>query len=83
MTFEPGTAVLMRVPRQIGCPACVTTSNRIATVLEAVITDKNEFLGIQAVVRFEDCGHRVPGATAQPRAIALMLEDMAKSEEEG
>jgi hypothetical protein len=81
MTFEPGTAVLMRVSRHLQCPVCVIAYNRIATSLEAVVTDKGEFLGIQAVVRFEDCGHRVPNATASPSAVALMLEEMSHSED--
>jgi DNA-binding helix-hairpin-helix protein with protein kinase domain len=81
MTFEPGTAVLMRVPRQVKCPVCVADYNEIATSLEAVVTDRGEFLGIQAVVRFQVCGHRVPNATASPSAIGLMLEEMAHSED--
>lgn len=75
MALTPGEYVLLNVPAQF-CPICQISSNKIGAVNEVVITDNNELLGVQGVVRFEDCGHRVPNAFAHPVSIASMLDAM-------
>lgn len=79
MPLTPGDYVSLNLPPQF-CPICQTYSSNIGVSNEVVFTDNNELLGVQGVVRFEDCEHRVPNSFAHPLSVANMLENMSEED---
>jgi hypothetical protein len=75
VALVPGEYIVLDLPEQF-CPICEIFSGKMGVCNEIIFTDDNEFLGVQGVVRFEDCGHRVPNSFANPWSIAGMLENM-------
>jgi len=79
---EPGSSILLQINEPVMCSICSLVSRRVAVSLETLISDSSELLGIDGAIRFQECGHRVPNASAHPLAIANMLEAMAELDEE-
>ena len=75
MALIPGEYIGLDLPEQY-CPICEEHYTRMGVANEVLLTDNNELLGLEGVVRFEDCGHRVPNSFAHPLSIAVMLEKL-------
>jgi hypothetical protein len=55
------------------CFTCREVRVGFVACLEAVFTEEEEFLGIDANIRFIECGHVVPGMGIRPLDLAEYL----------
>jgi hypothetical protein len=75
-----GTYVPIALWVSIACPYCVGRyTRRVGAVIEPVFNESGEdFLGLIGTLRFESCGHRLPGGFVDPVSLVALMEDMER-----
>lgn len=73
--------IVFAYPFAVFCGQCGKGYRRLAVSNEICTGDYGGLLGIESVVRFDECGHEVPDASADPVAVAHLLNMMEDSEE--
>jgi hypothetical protein len=75
--LHSGTYVPIALWVSIACPHCggMRFTRRVGALIEPVFSDCGDFLGIIGALRFESCGHRVPGGYVEPVGLAHLMED--------
>lgn len=81
MALPDGSYICVTMDQPLFCLICGDLFFDIVVNNEVVFRE-GQFLGIEGVVRFEDCGHFVFGATADPLSVAFMLEQMEADDAE-
>jgi hypothetical protein len=75
--LAPGSYVPIALWVSIACPHCeFRFTRRVGACLEPLVTPDGDFLGLEGVLRFERCGHQVPGAQFDAVALAHLMNDI-------
>jgi len=82
MPLESGTYVPIALWVSIACTHCEQTryTRRVGALIEPYFNESEDFLGVIGVLRYESCGHMVPGGLIDPVGLARFMDDM---EDEG
>lgn len=74
----PGTYVPIALWVSIACPHCETTryTRRVGALIEPHLNEAGDFLGLIGMLRYESCGHQVPGGLIDPVNLARFMDDM-------
>lgn len=77
--LDQGTYAPIALWVAVSCPFCNGTrfTRRVGACIEGVFDEKTEeILGLVGVLRFESCGHRLPGGFVDPIPLAHLMDDM-------
>jgi len=77
-----GTYVPIALWVSLVCTQCEQPrhTRRVGALIEPVEKDEGEFLGLIGMLKFEACGHQVPGGLIDPISLVRLMDDM---EDEG
>lgn len=81
MTLPNGSYICVKADEAVTCFICETEAQDLVITNEPVFRE-GQFLGLEGVVRFEECGHFVWGATADPVSVAFMLDKFDQDDDE-
>jgi len=74
-----GTYVPIALWVSLACLPCQRRTRRVGASIEPVFTDEGELVGLEGVLTFESCGHRVPVGGIDVETLAGLIDDIEEN----